>query len=226
MLTQWEMLPDSMRNDAVRKYYDILTHKRGAMFAKRLLDIFLSALLLVLLSPVFIATAVAIKLDSKGPVFYRQTRVTTAGKEFKIFKFRSMCVAADKGLHLTTGNDSRITRVGRFIRKYKIDELPQFINVLKGEMSFVGTRPEVSEYVAKYTPEMMATLLMPAGITSKASISYKDESALLSEAEDSEKMYLDVILPQKMKYNLSEIENFSLMNDVRIIGETVFAIFK
>lgn len=202
MLRKWEDLPEEMQLEQVKEYYDILSRKKPQLVLKRLFDIVVSFILLVLLSPVFAIMAIAIKLDSKGPVFYRQERVTQYGKRFYIHKFRSMVTDADKGSLLTTGTDLRITRMGRIIRKYKFDEICQIIDVLRGTMTFVGTRPEVPRYVEKYTPEMMATLLMPAGITSRASVFYKDENDLLDSSENVEETYLEVVLPDKMKYNL------------------------
>lgn len=226
ILKKWEKLPSEMQTPEVRKYYDILKKKKFSLFLKRLFDIAVSFILLVLLSPVFLILAVAIKLDSKGPVFYRQTRITQYGKEFRIFKFRSMVTDADKGSLLTVGGDSRITKTGRFIRKYKLDELSQLIDVFRGTMTFVGTRPEVPKYVEKYTPEMMATLLLPAGITSEASIYYKDENELLDSAEDVEKTYVEVVLPDKMKYNLAAIKSFSFFDDIKVMILTVLAVFR
>ena len=226
ILRKWEKLPPEMQIPEVKIYYDILKKKRFSLVLKRLFDIAASFSLLVLLSPVFAILAIAIKLDSKGPVFYRQTRVTQYGKEFRIFKFRSMVTDADKGSLLTVGGDSRITRTGKFIRKYKLDEFSQLIDVLRGTMTFVGTRPEVPKYVEKYTPEMMATLLLPAGITSEASVYYKDENELLDAAEDVEKTYLDVVLPDKMKYNLAAIKSFSFIDDIKVMILTVLAVFR
>lgn len=226
ILRKWEKLPPEMQIPEVKIYYDILKKKRFSLVLKRLFDIAASFSLLVLLSPVFAILAIAIKLDSKGPVFYRQTRVTQYGKEFRIFKFRSMVTDADKGSLLTVGGDSRITRTGRFIRKYKLDEFSQLIDVLRGTMTFVGTRPEVPKYVKKYTPEMMATLLLPAGITSEASVYYKDENELLDAAEDVEKTYLEVVLPDKMKYNLAAIKSFSFIDDIKVMILTVLAVFR
>ncbi|MBQ3006135.1 MAG: sugar transferase [Clostridia bacterium] len=225
-MRKWEDLPSSMQKPEVREYYDILKKKKGQLILKRVFDAVVSFLLLVILSPVFLVLAIAIKLDSKGPVFYRQTRVTQYGEEFRIFKFRSMVTDADKGSLLTTGGDSRITKTGRFIRKYKLDELSQLIDVLRGKMTFVGTRPEVPKYVEKYTPEMMATLLLPAGITSEASVYYKDENELLDAAEDVEKTYLEVVLPDKMKYNLAAIRSFSFIDDIKVMILTVLAVFR
>ena len=226
ILRKWDKLPPEMRIPEVKVYYDILKKRKFSLFMKRLFDIVVSLTLLILLSPVFLILAIAIKLDSKGPVFYRQTRVTQYGKEFRIFKFRSMVTDADKGSLLTVGGDSRVTKTGRFIRKYKLDEFSQLIDVLRGTMTFVGTRPEVPKYVEKYTPEMLATLLLPAGITSEASIYYKDENELLDAAEDVEKTYLEVVLPDKMKYNLAAIRSFSFIDDIKVMILTVLAVFK
>ena len=226
ILRKWDKLPPEMRIPEVKVYYDILKKRKFSLFMKRLFDIVVSLTLLILLSPVFAILAIAIKLDSKGPVFYRQTRVTRYGKEFRIFKFRSMVTDADKGSLLTVGGDSRVTKTGRFIRKYKLDEFSQLIDVLRGTMTFVGTRPEVPKYVEKYTPEMLATLLLPAGITSEASIYYKDENELLDAAEDVEKTYLEVVLPDKMKYNLAAIRSFSFIDDIKVMILTVLAVFK
>lgn len=226
ILRKWEELPSDMQIPEVKEYYDLLQKKKAQLVLKRVFDVVVSFLLLALLSPVFIILAIAIKLDSKGPVFYRQTRVTQYGEEFRIFKFRSMVTDADKGSLLTVGGDSRITRVGKIIRKFKLDELSQLIDVFRGTMTFVGTRPEVPKYVAKYTPEMMATLLLPAGITSEASVYYKDENELLDAAEDVEKTYLEVVLPDKMKYNLAAIRSFSFIDDIKVMILTVLAIFR
>ncbi|MBR3780673.1 MAG: sugar transferase [Clostridia bacterium] len=226
ILRKWEDLPKEMQIPEVKEYYDLLSKKKFQLVLKRIFDIVVSFTLLTLLSPLFIILAIAIKLDSKGPVFYRQTRVTQYGEEFRIFKFRSMVTNADKGSLLTVGGDSRITKTGKFIRKYKLDEFSQLIDVLRGTMTFVGTRPEVPKYVEKYTPEMMATLLMPAGITSEASVYYKDENELLDAAEDVEKTYLEVVLPDKMKYNLAAIKSFSFIDDIKVMILTALAVFK
>ena len=226
ILQKWENLPPEMQVPEVKEYYDLLSKKKFNLLLKRTFDIVVSFTLLVILSPVFAFLAVAIKLDSKGPVFYRQTRVTRYGEKFRIFKFRSMVTDADKGSLLTVDGDSRITKTGKFIRKYKLDELSQLIDVLRGTMTFVGTRPEVPKYVEKYTPEMMATLLMPAGITSEASVYYRDESELLDAAEDVEKTYLEVVLPDKMKYNLAAIRSFSFIDDIKVMILTVLAVFR
>lgn len=224
-MKKWEELPESLRHEVVRPYYEQLKKRRVSLFFKRLFDIVVSAVLLLLLSPVFLILAIAIKLDSRGPVFYRQVRVTRYGKEFRIFKFRSMVSDADKkGSLVTVGGDSRITRVGRLIRKCRLDEISQLLNVLGGSMTLVGTRPEVPKYVAAYTPEMMATLLLPAGITSEASIRYKDEDELLSGAEDVDKVYIEQVLPGKMKHNLHSVMHFSFWGDIATMFRTVFAV--
>ena len=192
---------------------------------KRIFDIVMSLLLLMILSPVFLVVSIWIKLDSKGPVFFRQVRVTTYGKQFRIFKFRTMCENAEKkGSLVTVGNDSRITKVGEKIRHCRLDEIPQLLNVLAGDMTFVGTRPEVVKYVNAYSDEMYATLLLPAGITSVASIQYKDEDEILSKAKDPDDAYIHEVLPDKMKYNLASIENFSFLNEIKIMANTLKAV--
>ena len=223
-LRKWENLPPEMQTEEVRKYYDILKKKRGSLFFKRLFDICVSLVLLIVLSPLFLVLSIAIKLDSKGPVFYRQTRVTQYNREFRIFKFRSMVQGADKGSQVTVENDVRVTRIGKLIRKGRLDEISQLIDVLRGKMTFVGTRPEVPKYTRQYTPEMMATLLLPAGITSLASIYYKDEAELLDSAEDADKVYVEKVLPAKMYYNLKAIEKFSFWGDIKIMFMTFFAV--
>lgn len=224
ILRKWEDLPTRMKTPEVERYYNILKRKKAQLLIKRIADVLISGFLLVLLSPVFAVTALAIKLDSRGPVFYRQVRVTQYAERFSIFKFRSMVTDADKGIPLTVNNDSRITRTGRFIRRLKIDELSQLIDVFRGTMTFVGTRPEVPKYVEKYTDEMMATLLLPAGITSLASVYYKDENQLLDAADDPEGMYLETVLPDKMYYNLKAIEEFGLVEELKILIMTVLAV--
>ncbi len=231
ILIDYDKLPEKMKNDKVKEYWDILDKKRFSLIFKRIFDIFFSLILLIILSPIILILAILIKIDSKGPVFYRQERVTTNGKIFRIFKFRTMVQNADKiGSLVTVGNDSRITRVGKLIRKVRLDELPQLINILKGEMTFVGTRPEVKKYVDKYTDEMMATLLMPAGVTSIASIKYKDEDEILDKAvktgKDTDQSYIEEVLPDKMKYNLDYIKNFSVWNDFKICIDTVIEVLR
>lgn len=225
ILKKWEDLPQELKTEAVRPYYEALCCKKGSLLAKRVFDVAVSLVMLLLLSPVFLVLAIAIKLDSKGPVFYRQVRVTQYGKEFRIFKFRTMVQNADRiGAQVTVNNDSRVTRVGKLIRACRLDEICQLIDVLRGTMTFVGTRPEVPKYVAAYTPEMMATLLLPAGVTSEASILYKDESELLDQAEDVDKTYIETVLPGKMRYNLYAIKKFSFWFDIRTMFRTVFAV--
>lgn len=225
MLRRWEELPDFMRTEAVRPYYDILSNKKGTLAAKRAFDLVMASFLLILLSPVMLVIAIAVKLDSKGEIFFRQERVTQYGKIFKIYKFRTMIKDADKlGSQVTTKNDARVTRTGRFLRKYRLDETAQLINVLLGDMSFVGTRPEVPKYVKMYTDEMYATLLLPAGITSEASIMYKDEERLLAEAESADDVYVTQVLPQKMEFNLKDIKDFGFVRDVYVIMHTLTTI--
>lgn len=222
-LKKWEDLPGEFQNDEVRPYYQILRKKRFSLFLKRVFDIFVALILLIILSPLYIILALAIKFDSNGPVFFRQVRVTKYNKEFKIFKFRTMVDNAEKlGSQVTQKADSRITKVGSKIRKYRLDETCQVINVLLGDMSFVGTRPEVPKYTKHYTNEMMATLLLPAGVTSEASILYKDEEKILENyKEDVDRGYIEVVLPQKMKINLNSIKTFSFLKDIKTMFKTV-----
>lgn len=227
ILKKWEQLPDNMRIQQVEAYYTILRKKRAGLVAKRLFDIVVSLLMILLLSPLMLVIAIWIKCDSKGPVMFRQVRITTGGKEFRIFKFRTMVTDAEKlGTQVTVGQDPRITGSGHFLRKLRLDEVPQLFNVLAGDMSFVGTRPEVPRYVEQYTPEMWATLLLPAGITSEASIRYKDEDALLNGAEDVDRVYIEQVLPEKMKYNLNYLREFSFWKDIAIMFETVIAVLR
>lgn len=192
---------------------------------KRLFDVFASIFLLVVLAPVFFILAIAIKLDSAGSVFYRQERVTQYGRHFKIHKFRTMCEDADqKGRLVTTSSDDRITKIGAIIRKYRLDELPQLLDVLNGDMTFVGVRPEIQNFVNYYSSEMMATLLLPAGITNITSIYYKDENALLKNEVSANEVYINKILPDKMKWNLLALRDFSLLNDLKVMFMTLFAV--
>ena len=226
MLREWNQLPEYMQTDAVRPYYDQLKKKEISLFLKRIFDIVVSLVLIVLLSPLLLVLSILIVLDSKGGVFYRQERVTQYGRKFRIFKFRTMVANADKiGTQVTVSNDSRITRVGAVIRKYRLDEIPQLFNILLGDMSLVGTRPESTHYVKHYAPEMFATLLLPAGVTSEASIKYKDEAELLNKADDVDKVYIEKVLPGKMKYNLESISNFSFIKDIETMFRTVIAVF-
>ena len=225
LLRKWDDLLSEMRNSEVRKYYDILQKKRVSLFFKRAFDILVATILLLLLSPVFLILAIAIKIDSPGKVFYRQVRVTQYGRRFRIFKFRSMVSDADrKGTLVTVSGDTRVTKIGKFIRRYRLDEIAQLLNVICGDMTFVGTRPEVPRYTDQYTSEMMATLLIPAGITSLASIYYKDESKILDASDDPDRVYVEKVLPAKMYHNLKAIEEFSLFGDVKIMFMTLFAV--
>lgn len=231
ILKEFNELPEKIKNDYVLEYYNILKQKKLILLLKRILDFMCALILLMVLSPVLIVLAILIKIDSKGPVFYRQERITKYGKTFKIFKFRTMIQDADKRGALITGKqDSRITKIGNKIRKCRLDELPQLINILKGEMSFVGTRPEVKKYVDMYTDEMKATLLMPAGVTSMASIKFKDEDEIISKeiknGKTIDEAYMKDILPKKMKWNLEYIKKFSIWEDFKICIETVIKVGK
>lgn len=225
MLKSWDRLPDFMRTEEVRPYWESLNKKRFQLFLKRVFDFAAALLMLIVLAIPIGVIALMIKLDSKGTVLYRQERITTYGKKFRIHKFRTMVSNADKiGSAVTVGNDSRITRVGSKLRRVRLDELPQLIDVLEGNMSFVGTRPEAVKYVNKYRPEYNATLLLPAGITSEASIRYKDEDKLLNAADDVDKVYVEKVLPEKMKWNLKSVKAFSFFGDIRTMFRTVFAV--
>ena len=225
MLKKWDELPDFMKIPEVRPYWEILNKKRGQLLIKRVFDLIVASIMLLLLAIPMAVLAVWIKLDSDGPVFYCQERVTTYGKHFRIHKFRTMVSNADKiGTAVTIGNDSRITKVGSKLRHLRLDELPQLIDVLQGTMSFVGTRPEAVKYVEHYQPEMYATLLMPAGITSEASIRYKDEDKLLNGASNVDAIYLNKVLPEKMKWNLESIAHFNSINDLKTMFKTVLAV--
>ncbi len=225
MLKRWEDLPDFMRVDEVRPYWEVLNRKRGQLLLKRVFDFVVALILLIILAIPMGIIAVLIKKDSEGPVFYRQERVTTYGKHFSIHKFRTMVANADKiGTAVTVGADPRITRIGSRLRRLRLDELPQVIDVLSGSMSFVGTRPEAVKYVERYKPEYNATLLMPAGITSEASIRYKDEDKLLNAADDVDEVYVNQVLPAKMKWNLESIERFRFLREILTMFRTVFAV--
>ena len=226
ILKKWEDLPEEIKNEKTRIYYNKLEKRKVSLLIKRFFDIIFSIVLLLLLLPFFVILAIAIKIDSKGPIFYRQERVTQYNRNFKIFKFRTMIQNADKiGSLITINNDQRITKVGKVIRKYRLDEIPQLINILIGDMSFVGTRPEVRKYVDNYNDEMKATLLMPAGVTSEASIKYKNEDKVMStyilKNEEIDQIYIKTVLPQKMKYNLEYINNFNFGRDIIILLKTI-----
>lgn len=228
LIKRWEKLPQNMQLEEVKPYWEILRKKKFSLFCKRVFDVVVSFVLLLICFIPFCLLAIAIKIDSKGPVFYRQERITQYGKKFRIFKFRTMCDNADQmGAKVTSSNDMRITKVGKFIRKLRIDEVSQLIDVFRGTMTFVGTRPEVGEFVDKYTPEMMATLLLPAGVTSKASIYFKDEDEILEKSElDVSEAYVKEVLPKKMEYNLQAIKEYSFLKEIGIMFKTVIAVFK
>ena len=223
-LRPWRLLPDEMRTKEVRKYYNILMKHRMWLKVKRAFDVVVAGIMLaVLIIPMGII-ALAIRLDSPGPVFFRQARVTQYGKIFRIYKFRTMVDNASKlGAAVTVDNDSRITKVGAFLRKYRMDEFPQLFNILAGDMTLVGTRPEVPKYVKKYTKEMYAPLLLPAGLTSRTSIAYKDEDKLLGKAVDEEStdnIYINEVLPAKMRYNLESMKHFGVQADASVLWDT------
>lgn len=225
VLKKWDDLPDFMKIPEVRPYWEMLNKKRGQLAMKRLFDLIVSVVLLIILAIPMAVIAILIKRDSEGPVFYRQERVTTYGRHFRIHKFRTMVSNADKiGTAVTVGNDSRITRVGAKLRGHRLDELPQVLDVISGDMSFVGTRPEAVKYVERYQPEFNATLLMPAGITSEASIRYKDEDKLLNAADDVDEVYVNKVLPAKMKWNLESIRRFRFLREILTMFRTVFAV--
>ena len=222
----WDKLPDEMRIPEVRPYWEALNAKRHQLVLKRVFDVLASVVIFALTWWLFIILAVAIKVESPGPVFYRQVRITQYGKEFRIFKFRTMVQNADQiGSSVTTNGDSRITKIGSVIRKFRLDEFSQLLDVFRGTMSFVGTRPEVPKYVKQYSPEMMATLLLPAGVTSSASIQYKDEAGLLDDTSDADVIYVSKVLPDKMLFNLNDIERFSFQREMKIMFKTVLAVF-
>ena len=225
MLLPYDRLPREFQCPEVKEYYDILDKKRLSLFLKRVTDIVLSLIMIVILLLPMAVIAVIIKASSKGPVLYKQERVTTYGKRFRIWKFRTMTVGADQqGALVTSAHDNRVTGVGATLRKFRLDELPQAFHVLSGKMSFVGTRPEVVKYVERYTPEMTATLLMPAGITSLASIKFKDEDAMIGDVSDPEevdRIYVEEILPKKMEYNLEYLSRFGFRRDIRLMFATI-----
>ena len=230
-MLKWDELPLEMQLSEVEPYYQLVSQRKGSLVLKRCLDFFLALVLLFLTSPLFIVLSIWIKLDSKGPVIYKQKRVTQYNRHFKIWKFRTMVTDADKkGSLVTSANDNRITKVGNLIRRVRLDELPQLVNVLKGEMSFVGTRPEVPRYTEQYSPEMMATLLLPAGITSLASINYKDEDTIISQMTAKgmtvDQAYVERVLPEKMHFNLAYLRDFSFIGDIKIMLQTVVEVLK
>lgn len=224
-LEPWDRLPDFMKNEEVKPYYDTLSRRKVSLVLKRVFDFVFSLLLILILWPVMVILGIAVKIDSPGPVLFLQERVTTYGRRFKIWKFRSMVNNADKkGTAVTVKGDSRITKTGKFMRKTRLDELPQLVNILVGDMSFVGTRPEVVKYVERYQPEYYSTFLMPAGVTSEASIRYKDEEKLLEKADDVDKVYVEEVLPAKMKLNLESIKSFSFFGEILTMFRTIRAV--
>ena len=224
-MRKWEDLPKFMQCEEVREYYDILAKKKFSLRLKRIFDVVAATIVLIITAIPMLIISIKIATESKGGVFYRQERVTAYGKKFRIHKFRTMVANADQiGSAVTVSGDSRVTPTGAFLRKYRLDELPQVFDVLNGDMSFVGTRPEVPKYVKKYTKEMRATLLLPAGITSEASIRYKDEAELLDTAEDVDQVYVKKVLPGKMKYNLESIQKFSFAGELATMVRTVLAV--
>lgn len=225
MLKEWSKLPDCMRTDEVLPYYEYLKKKKASLIVKRSFDVITASVMLLILSPILIVISFLIVTDSKGGVFYRQERVTQYGRKFRIFKFRTMVANAEKvGTQITVQNDIRITKIGNKLRKYRIDEIPQLINIILGDMTFVGTRPESLYYVRHYTPEMFATLLLPAGVTSEASIRYKDEAELLEKAENVDEVYIKKILPKKMEYNLESVRNFSFWREIGTMIKTMIVV--
>jgi lipopolysaccharide/colanic/teichoic acid biosynthesis glycosyltransferase len=221
----YEALPESMKNEYTRRYWDRFQKKRATLAAKRAGDIAASLVILLVLSPLFLLLALAVKLDSPGPVFYRQIRVGRYNKDFRIFKFRTMVQNADQiGPAVTTGGDARVTRVGRLIRRCRLDEFSQLLNVLNGTMSLVGPRPEVRRYVDAYSPEGMATLLVRPGITAPSSIAFKDEDRLLVSSGDPDRIYIEQILPPKTELNLKYLQGISVAGDLKIMFQTVIAV--
>ena len=226
MLKKWQNLPPILQNEHIKPYYEILNKKKFNLFVKRVLDILFSLLLLILAIPFILIIGFIIMLDSPGSPLFLQERVTKYGKRFRIVKFITMIDDADhKGTEVTVSADPRITKIGNFLRKFRLDEVPQLINILLGQMTFVGTRPEVPNYVQHYTPEMLATLLLPAGVTSRTSIEFRNEQELLKDAIDIDKVYIEQILPEKMKINLAYIKDFSLKEDLSIILLTIKKVF-
>lgn len=225
-LRSWEKLPDEMRTEELRPYYDLLSGKRASLIIKRIFDVIMALILLVILAIPMIALAVWIKIDSRGTVIFKQERVTRYGKKFKVWKFRTMVENAEKlGEQVTSDQDARITRAGARLRDHRLDELPQLFNVLFGDMSFVGARPEVPKFVDAYSPEMLATLLLPAGITSRASVFFKDEDEILKGSDDVYSTYLEKVLPKKMELNLESLRKFSCTDDIKTMFLTVKVVF-
>lgn len=226
LITEFDRLPKEMRSEAVRKFYDMLIHKKGTLAVKRLIDFLICTTIFLITLPIFLIIALLIKLTSRGRILFKQERVGKDMKPFWIYKFRTMVKDADKkGLALTTGNDARITSFGRLLRKTNLDEMPQLLNVIKGDMSIIGTRPEVFVYVREYTDEMLATLLLSPGMVSIASIHYKNENDILTGCENPEEKYINEILPDKMRYNLDYLKTISIGRDFKILFKTIACAF-
>ncbi|MDD6223131.1 MAG: sugar transferase [Lachnospiraceae bacterium] len=229
-MRRFEDLPEDMRTPEVKEYYDCLVSRRAYRFLKRAFDIAAASVLTVILLIPMAVIAVRIKMSSPGPVFFRQTRVTRYGKTFRIFKFRTMVTDAEAvGPQVTMNEDPRVTPIGHALREHRLDEIPQLFNILAGSMTFVGTRPEVPKYVACYTPVMRATLLMPAGLTSRTSIAFKDEAQMLAVAEspeEADRIYVEEVLPRKMKYNLENLKNGSCREDLSVLFQTIGVVKK
>ena len=225
LIPNWEKIPSDMKNDYVRKYYDIIMKKKKSLIFKRMFDIVASLIFLVILSPIMLIVAVLIKMSSKGKIIYKQKRITQYKKEFYIYKFRTMTDNDKMKSSITCYNDPRITRIGKLLRKFRIDEFPQLFSVLKGDMSFVGTRPEVIDYINCYSDEMLATLILPAGVTSMCSIKFREEEKYLKDSDDIFKTYVDCILPKKMVYNIEYLESFNFFYDIKIMFMTFFKVF-
>lgn len=227
MFSSWDKLPSKMKNDEVKSFYVVLKKKKFQFILKRIFDIVTALIMLVLLLPVILVLSILIKKDSKGPIIYKQERVTQNMRNFKVWKFRTMIDGADKkGSHVTASEDSRITKVGNLLRKYRLDEIPQLVNILKGDMTFVGTRPEALRYVEAYDDRMLATFLLPAGLTSETSIKFKDETKLLEGKEDIDKAYIEEVLPIKMEMNLKSLSQYSFMNDIKIMFMTFIEVIR
>lgn len=227
LLSKKENLPKKLKTPAVLPYYNILKKKGATLITKRVIDCTMCSLIFLIASPFFLIFALLVKLTSKGPVFFKQERVGRDLKPFFILKFRTMVENADKqGVQLTTGNDSRITGFGKFLRAINMDEMPQLINVIKGDMSIIGTRPEVKRYVLVYSEEMYATLLLSPGMLSRASVKYKNENELLTGIPDPQEMYIKKILPDKMKENLAYLKQISLKEDFIIVMKSIVCMFR
>ncbi|MGT2887229.1 sugar transferase [Streptococcus didelphis] len=225
------MSSDYFNCQEVQKAELYLNNRKNDLILKLIFDKFVAFFMIILLSPIFLILGVLIKLEDKGPVFYRQERITKNGKIFKIYKFRTMVLNADKiGSLVTTENDLRITKIGSVIRKYRLDEIPQLLNILEGDMSFVGARPEVLKYVLNYTDEMKVSLLLPAGVTSRSSIEFKDEEILIKRYTESgltlDQAYIEKILPIKMQRNIEYVYNFNFFDDLKIMVLTVINVIK